>query len=163
MKYENNSINQVNSQSNSKINKVISLYAEDKKAIFEIDEIKQADKYNTTELSINHSKLISLKGLELFENLIILDLSSNEITNMLFNYTINLTRLTKINLSCNYLSSLNGIENLVSLETADFSHNKIVNIESLNGLCEKNNKCLRSLLLEDNLLSNISQLNALVK
>ena len=146
-----------------KPNKTISLFAEEKEAISDIEEIKQADKYNTTELSINHSQITSIHGIQEFECLIALDLSSNQIKNILNSQTMNLSMLKKINLSCNYLSSLNGFENLSNVGEINVAHNKIVNIEALAILAKKNNRNLKLLLLEDNLIDDFEQLDYLLK
>ncbi len=147
---------------NSKSN-ILSIFAEDKESMDEMQEIINADKNTINQLIINHSSMSSIKGLQLFETIVFLDLSSNYINNLPTNFTINLKKLKTLNLSCNYLSSLNGVEGMINLEEADFSHNKIVNIESLSVLSEKSNKFLKKLKLEDNLISSINQLHVLIK
>lgn len=129
--------------------------------IDEIPEVKKNDNYNVREISINHSSIKNLFGIEKFSQLIVLNLSSNQINLMSSSNTLNLKYLKIINLSCNYLTNTNGIENLISLEEADFSHNKITNINSFSLLSNKSNLSLKSLKLEDNLLEELDCLEAL--
>ena len=140
----------------------LELYAKENEVLEEIEEIITSDKVDTNYLLINHSSLKSMQGIQDFTNLLVLDLSSNEIQNMTTSLTYNLKSLKRINMSCNHLSSLNGIENLVNLEEANFSHNKIVNIESLIGLSNKTNRNLKNLQIEDNLLADVKQLSVII-
>lgn len=139
----------------------IDLFACKYNKIDEIPEIKKIDYNIIKEISINHSSIKNLFGIEKFSQIIMLNLSSNQLTLMSSNNTVNLKYLKILNLSCNYLTNTNGIENLISLEEADFSHNKIKNISSFALLSNKSNLCLVSLKLEDNLLEDLECLEAL--
>lgn len=139
----------------------IDLFACKYNKIDEIPEIKKIDYNIIKEIAINHSSIKNLFGIEKFSQIIVLNLSSNQLTLMSSNNTVNLKYLKILNLSCNYLTNTNGIENLISLEEADFSHNKIKNISSFALLSNKSNLCLTSLKLEDNLLEDLECLEAL--
>ena len=144
----------------SDLNKIV-IIADDKEILEEIDEIKQAERTYIQEISINHSSLSIIKGINVFSNLINLDLSGNQISSISI-YTKGLSRLTYLNISCNYLVSLNGIENLINLQEANFAHNKINNIDALGELGKISNRLLRILKLEDNLIESIDQLQNLI-
>lgn len=140
----------------------ISLFANDKEYLEEIEELIELDRASVNNLQIQHSALVYLKGLQEFSNLVSIDLTANSISTISI-YTKGLVKVRHLNLSCNLLTSLNGIENLISLEYADFSSNKIRNLQALSELSNFSNRNLKMLQLQDNRIATIDQLYCLVK
>ena len=116
----NNNISQENNNgidySKEEFEYEISIYANDKETFNQIPEIKQIKNPSLiNNLQIRLSNLNHLKGLNLFINLIHLDLSNNQIISLNKAF-YSLTKLKFLNLSCNKVNSLDGIEDLENFD-----------------------------------------------
>ncbi len=105
-------------------------------------------------LSISDCGLSTLSGLEIAQNLEVLDLSENTVRNL--EPLIGLTRLRSINLSQNAVTSLSALSGLVNLEKLDVSYNSISSILPITG-CQK----LAWLDVSSNSLSNLDGIDNL--
>ena len=138
----------------------ISIYANDKEIFNQIPEIKQIRTPSSiNNLQIRLSNLNNLKGLNLFTNLIQLDLSNNQISSLNKAF-YSLTKLKFLNLSCNKLNSLDGIEDLENLEYLNVSHNKIVSLTTFRKFVNKNN--LNTINIKGNLIYDLKEFDNLV-
>ena len=146
--------------SNEEFEYEISIYANDKENFNQIPEIKQINNPSTIKnLQIRLSNLNNLKGLNLFINLIQLDLSNNQIISLNKAF-YSLTKLKFLNLSCNKLNSLDGIEDLENLEYLNASHNKIVTLSTFRKFTNKNN--LNTINIKGNLIYDLKEFDNLV-
>lgn len=78
------------------------------------------------ELSLNHEKIISMKGIDSFVSLNTLNLDNNKITQI--QSLRHLRVLEYLSLRNNQIDSLRGLEGCVELKYANFSMNKITSI-----------------------------------
>ena len=132
---------------------IIFTNAELEKEVRNILGITKGDIYKNDVLLIADLELDTnnLKGLENFQNLVVLDAGHGEITNL---EPINgLVELQKLSLSYNEISDISPLENLVNLEVLYLSGNKIRDITPLEKL-----KKLKYLALNKNrlILNDIS-------
>ncbi len=111
-------------------------------SVIEAEEIKS--------LMLNDVGIKSLEGIEIFKNLIMLDIGSNEIKEIPKGFgTIKNLRILIIN--DNQLNELGLITNLVNLEVLDASNNKINKISAEIANLDK----LEQLQLQNNIISKI--------
>ena len=153
----NNNISQENNNGIDYSNEEyeISIYANDKETFNQIPEIKQIKNPSLiNNLQIRLSNLIHLKGLNVFVNLIHLDLSNNQITSLNKAF-YSLTKLKFLNLSCNKVNSLDGIEDLENLEYLNASHNKITTLSTFRKFINKNN--LNTINIKGNLIYDLKE------
>ena len=158
----NNNISQENNNGIDYSNEEyeISIYANDKETFNQIPEIKQIKNPSLiNNLQIRLSNLIHLKGLNVFVNLIHLDLSNNQITSLNKAF-YSLTKLKFLNLSCNKVNSLDGIEDLENLEYLNASHNKITTLSTFRKFINKNN--LNTINIKGNLIYDLKEFDNLV-
>ena len=160
----NNNISQENNNgidySNEEFEYEISIYANDKETFNQIPEIKQIKNPSLiNNLQIRLSNLNHLKGLNLFINLIHLDLSNNQIISLNKAF-YSLTKLKFLNLSCNKVNSLDGIEDLENLEYLNASHNKITTLSTFRKFINKNN--LNTINIKGNLIYDLKEFDNLV-
>ncbi len=107
---------------------------------------------NLKSLTINHSKISKIKGLDNLTRLKKLNLGYNNILKI--KGLDNLKNLKKLNLRGNLITEINDLAELENLEMLDLAENKIPEIKGLDNL-----KSLKKLKLRGNLITEISDLN----
>ena len=118
-------------------------------------EIHQSDLSGVTMLGSNGTGIINITGLEYFTNLIILDLTTNDIIDI--SPISDLSELTTVNLGINSIIDISPLTNLKKLTYLYLENNNIENILSLSGLTN-----LDTLYLSNNNIIDISPLSGLI-
>jgi len=99
----------------------LSFYALDISSISELDVLH---KENVKILRIMHcNNLVSLSGIENYQNLTELNCSSNSLNTI--SHIFSLKQLTTLNLSCNNIAIVPDLSSMISLEILNLSHNRI--------------------------------------